>query len=106
MEKILKKIKEPKILNQKKAKEIISKVKEHNKKLKIEVIDKLSTLITAGFGLVAALAWNDAIKSIVAKVFGSPGDQITAMVIYALIITLVAVLATVWISRIAQKVKE
>ena len=106
MEKLLQKINNPRILDKKHTKEIISSIKEHNKKIRIEVISKLSALITAGFGLVAALAWNDAIKSIVAKVFGSPGDQIIAMVIYALIITLVAVFATIWISRIAQKAKE
>ncbi|MBS3140567.1 hypothetical protein J4405_00310 [Candidatus Woesearchaeota archaeon] len=74
--------------------------------MKVEVVDKLSALITAGFGLVAALAWNDTIKALVAKFFGSPGDQITAMIVYALIITLVAVIATVWIGRIAQKAKN
>ena len=106
MEKLLQKINNPRILDKKHTKEIISSIKEHNKKIRIEVISKLSALITAGFGLVAALAWNDAIKSIVTKLFGSPGDQIIAMVIYALIITLVAVFATIWISRIAQKAKE
>ncbi len=86
--------------------EIISRLREHNKKIKIEVVNKLSALITAGFGLVAALAWNDTIKAIVSKFFGSPGDQITAMIVYALIITLVAVMATVWIGRIAEKAKN
>jgi hypothetical protein len=28
-----------------------------------DVIDKIAALMTAAFGLVAALAWNDAIKS-------------------------------------------
>jgi len=35
--------------------------------LKYEVLDKMSALITAAFGLVAALAWNDAIKSLFAE---------------------------------------
>jgi hypothetical protein len=32
--------------------------------MKIEVLEKLSELITAAFGLVAALAWNEAIRSL------------------------------------------
>ncbi len=31
--------------------------------MKSEVIDKLGALVTAAFGLVAALAWNGAIKA-------------------------------------------
>ncbi|HJK65977.1 MAG TPA: DUF5654 family protein, partial [Methanocorpusculum sp.] len=36
----------------------------------LDVIDKLSALITAAFGLVAALAWNSAIQEIFKEVFG------------------------------------
>ena len=32
--------------------------------MKDKVLDKLSTLLIAAFGLVAALAWNDAIKAL------------------------------------------
>ena len=32
--------------------------------MKKDVIEKLAALITAAFGLVAAVAWNDAIKSL------------------------------------------
>ncbi|HUV80785.1 MAG TPA: DUF5654 family protein, partial [Candidatus Bathyarchaeia archaeon] len=34
------------------------------------MVEKLAALITAAFGLIAALAWNDAIKAIFAAVFG------------------------------------
>jgi len=37
--------------------------------MKSEVIDKLGALVTAAFGLVAALAWNGAIKAIFLKAF-------------------------------------
>ena len=39
--------------------------------MKGAVIEKMAALITAAFGLVAALAWNDAIKAIFKAVFGS-----------------------------------
>ena len=37
--------------------------------MKGEVIEKLAALITAAFGLVAALAWNGAIQQSFKKIF-------------------------------------
>ena len=37
-------------------------------------IIKLAALITAAFGLVAALAWNEAIQAIFTEVFGEAGN--------------------------------
>lgn len=39
--------------------------------MKPEVVDKLAALITAAFGLVAALAWNGAIQAVFKEVFGT-----------------------------------
>jgi hypothetical protein len=36
-----------------------------------EILDKMAALITAAFGLVAALAWNDAIKAVFKEIFGT-----------------------------------
>ncbi len=70
--------------------------------MKPEVIDKMAALITAAFGLVAALAWNGAIKAIFAKVFGD-AEGITQMLIYAILVTIIAVFATLWIGKKASK---
>lgn len=72
--------------------------------MKKEVVEKLAALITAAFGLVAALAWNGAIQAIFKALFGSP-DSIGAMLIYAVVVTLVAVWATIKIGRIAESKK-
>lgn len=72
--------------------------------MKFEIMDKLAALITAAFGLVAALAWNGAIRAIFEEIFGT-ADNIAAMVIYAVIVTLLAVLATIWIARAVKKAK-
>ena len=72
--------------------------------MKVEVIEKIAALITAAFGLVAALAWNDAIKAIFKQVFGS-ADAIGPMVTYAVIGTVIAVLATIWIGKVADNAK-
>ena len=70
--------------------------------MKKDVIEKLAALLTAALGLVAALAWNDTIKAIFAQVFGT-SDTVGAMVIYAVVVTLIAVLVTIWIAKAAEK---
>jgi hypothetical protein len=73
--------------------------------LEAEVIEKLAALITAAFGLIAALAWNDAIKAIFAAVFG-PAQTIVAMLVYAVVVTIIAVFATIRIGKIAEAAKK
>ena len=65
-----------------------------------EILDKIAALITAAFGLVAALAWNDAIKAIFSQVFG-PSNTVGPMLAYALIVTIVAVILTIVVTRAA-----
>lgn len=67
-----------------------------------EVIDKLSALIIAAFGLVAALAWNSAIQAIFNEVFGE-SSNIVAMIFYAVIVTVIAVIITIYIGKIAEQ---
>jgi len=70
--------------------------------MKKQIIDKIATLITTAFGLVAALAWNGAIQAIFKEVFGTT-EGIVSMLIYAVVVTIVAVMVTVWIAKIADK---
>jgi isocitrate/isopropylmalate dehydrogenase len=72
--------------------------------MKAEILEKIAALITAAFGLVAALAWNGAIRAIFEAVFGS-ADNITAMLIYAVVVTIIAVLVTIWIARAVKRAK-
>jgi hypothetical protein len=73
--------------------------------MKAEVMDKIAALLTAAFGLVAALAWNGAIRAIFEAIFGS-ADNITAMLIYAVVVTIIAILVTIWIARSVKRAKE
>ena len=73
--------------------------------MRSEVIEKLAALITAAFGLVAALAWNGAIKAIFLKVFGE-SEGLGPMLVYAIIVTVIAVIATIWIGKTAEKAKK
>ena len=73
--------------------------------LKGEVIDKIAALITAAFGLIAALAWNDAISSLFKE--GGPLYFLAAWGVwaYAVFVTILAVVMTIWIGRAAEKAK-
>lgn len=62
--------------------------------MKNEVTEKIAALVTAAFGLVAALAWNGAIQAIFKKVFGT-AEGVAPMLIYAVVVTIIAVLATI-----------
>jgi len=66
-----------------------------------EVLDKMAELITAAFGLIAALAWNNAISALVEKYVPNAGPWV-----YAIIVTILAVLATIWIGRAVARAKK
>lgn len=73
--------------------------------MKVMVVDKMSALITAAFGLVAALAWNEAIKAIFKEVFGS-ADSIAPLLAYAITVTIVAVILTILVARSLSVMKS
>ncbi len=72
--------------------------------MKKEIIEKLSILITSAFGLVAALAWNSAVQAIFKKIFGTTEGMIS-MIIYALTVSIIAVLVAIWLGKISEKLK-
>ncbi|QHN08070.1 DUF5654 family protein [Methanothermobacter sp. THM-2] len=65
---------------------------------KLEVLKTMGTLITTAFGLIAALAWNEAIKALITQFFKA-GNELTGLFVYALIVTILAVIATILIAR-------
>jgi hypothetical protein len=70
--------------------------------MKKEIMEKISSLIIAAFGLVAALAWNGAIQAIFKEIFGT-AEGVVPMIIYAIVVTVLAVFATIWIAKIIGK---
>ncbi|BAW31179.1 MAG TPA: DUF5654 family protein [Methanothermobacter sp.] len=66
--------------------------------IKEEVIKTMATLITTAFGLIAALAWNEAIKALI-QLFFKAGNALTGLFVYAIIVTILAVIATIIIAR-------
>jgi hydrogenase-4 membrane subunit HyfE len=70
--------------------------------LKQEMLSAMASLIIVAFGLVAALAWNSAIQAIVKAVLGT-SDSVPGLLTYAIIVTILAVIATILITRTAAK---
>lgn len=73
--------------------------------LKVQILDKIAALITAAFGLVAALAWNGAILAIFKEIFGE-ADSIGPMVIYAIAVTIIAVILTIVVAKAVTNAKK
>ncbi len=61
--------------------------------LHIELLEQAQSLMTAGFALVAALAWNTAIQDLFQRIFPNQGSLI-AKFLYAMLITLIMILVT------------
>jgi len=85
---------------------IKEKIKIGASALNHEVRNKVAGYITAAFGLVAGLAWNDAIKSLIDYLFPLEKNGLWAKFIYAVLITLVLVTVSIFAMRIFKKEKE
>lgn len=71
----------------------------------LQIIETIATLLTAAFGFVAALAWNEAIKTLVQE-YVKAGDQLGGLLIYAVVVTVIAVVATIWIGRVLARYRS
>ncbi|EKD65323.1 MAG: hypothetical protein ACD_50C00117G0005 [uncultured bacterium] len=79
------------------------------KRLHIEVVRQMLTLTTSGFGLVAALAWNSVIQEFVnnyIKKWLPQESGIISLLIYAIIITALAVFITIQLSRVLKRLEN
>lgn len=70
-----------------------------------ELIQQLVTLSTSAFGLAAALAWNETIQQVVKEFIEPrlPGSGLLSKFIYALLVTLLAVIITFQLTRMASR---
>ena len=82
---------------------------ESLKNLPQATIKQMLALATSGFGLVAALAWNEVVKETVnlyIKPYFPKGSGIISLAIYATLITILAVIITLQLTRISQKLEK
>jgi Family of unknown function (DUF5654) len=73
--------------------------------LTAEVLERFAELITVALGLVAALAWNSAIQNLFTVIFGEAGSALIGQFLYAFLITLVVIFATIAVSRAAERAR-
>ncbi len=63
------------------------------------VFDKAVTFLLAGFGFVAALAWNEAIQSLFTEIFGPSRGSLIAKFGYAVVITVIVTIISLRLGR-------
>jgi flagellar motor component MotA len=68
-----------------------------------EVVATMISLASAAFGVVAALAWNTAITSAFARL--GKNSELSALFIYAVVVTLIGVVVIVLLGRLAGRLK-
>jgi hypothetical protein len=67
------------------------------------ILQTMITLAAASLGLVAALAWNEAIKALIKSVLGED-DSLVGLFTYAILATLIAVVVLLVLGRAAARV--
>jgi len=80
-----------------------------DKKLHLAILKQMVTLATAGFGLVAALAWNNVIQDLVnnyIKPYLPTGSSLLSLLLYAVLVTVLAVIVTYNLTRIVEKLEN
>lgn len=65
-------------------------------------IQTMIALASASLGLVAALAWNEAIKATLVQL--GLGDDLAGLYTYAVLATVIAILVLVWLGKLAARV--
>ena len=66
------------------------------------MVQTMISLASASLGLVAALAWNEAIKALLAQMH--LGDSLGGLFSYAVVATLLAVVVLVMLGKLAAKI--
>lgn len=87
----------------------IKKTQEEIRKYQLAVVKQMLQLVTSGFGLVAALAWNELIKTAIndyVRTRISVGSGIISLAIYAILVTILAVFATFQLSKLAERLEK
>lgn len=90
----------------KKITEKIVTIKDKGAELEKEIREKTLGYIITSFGLVAGLAWNDAIKAFIERFFADPGNGLKAKFLYAFIMTAFVVAISLYLARIFKVEKK
>lgn len=89
-----------------KIKEKVKSIKQTSAQIEREIREKTVGYIVAGFSVVAGFAWNDAIKSFIEEYFPLARDTMKAKFIYAILITMLIVVVSVYLMKIFKIEKK
>jgi uncharacterized protein DUF5654 len=67
------------------------------------ILQTMITLAAASLGLVAALAWNEAIKALIKSVLGED-DSLAGLFTYAILATVIAIVVLLILGRAAARI--
>lgn len=81
----------------------LTKIKEKSRHFEKEIRTQSVGYIVTALGLVAGLAWNEAIKNIIDTFFPNTNDTILAKLGYAVAITIIVVILGIYLTRLAKK---
>ena len=70
------------------------------------VKERMITLLLAGFGFVAALAWNEAVQALVLEIFPLARSGLVAKFVYAIIITIVLAVLSLRLAKLTKKEED
>ena len=85
---------------------IKEKLKQESREVKREVKKQLLTYMIASLGLIAGLAWNEAIKGLIEYLFPLSQNTIQAKFLYAMFMTLLIVTISYYLARLMQEKEE
>jgi uncharacterized membrane protein required for colicin V production len=69
-----------------------------------EFVATVISLVSVAFGVVAALAWNSAITEWFNQLYKDRATKVSALFIYAVIVTLIGVTVIVLLGRLAARI--
>jgi hypothetical protein len=78
----------------------ITNIKAKSQSIKKEFQKRIVGYVVAAFGLVAGLAWNEAIRALIDYLFPLSKNSLLAKFSYAVLITLVLVIVTIYLTKI------
>lgn len=86
----------------KKSAEKATATKSRLANFRIELKQQIFKYILAAIGLIAGLAWNDAIKASIEYLFPVSASSVFAKILYALLITLLVVIFSVYMASVLE----
>lgn len=78
----------------------VNGIKKEARRVEAEVRERIVSYIIGGLGVVVGLSWNEAIKGIIEYFYPlTSANSIFAKLLYAVVITVIVVLVTIYILR-------